>query len=93
MQFRLMLILILALCGTACLRSPSPCHVPPVDRHQACLEIRRQLIFLGSNDPTLSSFQYTAGNWKSPTRQALLLRKYREYHCEEVLRSCPMPRW
>lgn len=86
MQFRLILSLIVALSVLSC--TPAPCKVPPVNNLQACLDIRRQLIFLGNNDPTLESYQYTAGNWKSPTRQAFLLRKYREFHCDEVLREC-----
>lgn len=80
---------IVALSVSAC--TPRPCKVPPVNRLQACLELRRQLIFLGSNDPTTSQFQYTAGHWNSPTRQALLLKKYRDAHCDEVLRECSPP--
>lgn len=84
---RLSLSLIVALSMLAC--TPRPCKVPPQSPLQACLEIRRQLIFLGVNDPTLQQFQYTAANWNSPTRQAHLLRKYRQFNCDEVLRECP----
>ena len=90
MNFRQILILILVFFIVACSRQRL-CQVPPVNQLQACLEIRRQLVFLGNNDPTLYPFQYTAGNWKSPTRQALLLRKYKEYNCDAVLRECSPP--
>lgn len=86
LQIRLILSLIVALSMLGC--TPRPCKVPPINQMQACLEIRRQLIFLNVNDPTLQQYQYTAGNWNPPTRQALLLRKYREFHCDAVLREC-----
>lgn len=92
MQFRLILSLIVAITLFACTPKPGcgpqPCKVPPVNQLQACLDLRRQLIFLGNNDPTFQSYQYTAGNWKSPTRQALLIKRYREFHCDEVLAEC-----
>lgn len=86
MQFRLSLLLIVGLFITAC--SPRPCKVPPVNRIQICQDIRRQLIFLNNNDPTLYPYQYQAATWTSPTRQALLLRKYREFCCDQVLGEC-----
>lgn len=89
MQFRLALLFILSLCLIAC--TPRPCKVPPVNRVQICQDIRRALIFLNNNDPTLYPYQYMAATWTSPTRHALLLRKYREYHCDEVLRECAPP--
>lgn len=90
MNFRLILACILTLSTIAC-SCKRPCQVPPVNQLQACLDIRRQLIFLGNNDPTLYPYQYTAGNWILPTRQALLLRKYREFNCDAVLRECSPP--
>jgi hypothetical protein len=86
MQFRLTLFLILALILAGC--SQRPCKVPPQNRLQICQDIRRQLIFLNSNDPTLYPYQYMAANWTPPTRQALLIRKYREFRCAEVLGEC-----
>ncbi|MBA2653815.1 MAG: hypothetical protein H0U71_01965 [Gammaproteobacteria bacterium] len=87
MQFRLILVtIILAVLMTGC--TSRQCKVPPVNRYQVCQDIRRQLIFLNSNDPTLYPYQYMAGNWSSPTRQALLLRKYREFQCDAVLGEC-----
>jgi hypothetical protein len=69
----------------------SPCKVPPVNRLRACQDIRRQLIFLNNSDPTLYPYQYMAATWGSPTRQALLLRKYRELQCGALLGECPPP--
>lgn len=86
MQFRLFICLIIALLTTAC--APRPCKVPPVNHLQICQDIRRQIIFLSSNDPTLYPFEGRAANWSSPTRLALLLRKYREYQCDAVLNEC-----
>jgi hypothetical protein len=88
MQFRLIFCLFIILLANAC--SPRPCKdtVPPVGRVQICQDIRKQLIFLNSNDPTLYPFEYRAANWVSPTRQALLLRKYREFECDKVLNEC-----
>lgn len=65
--------------------APRPCRVPPESRREICLELKRQLIFYNT-DP---SHYYV--NWNSPTRQAFLLRRYREYNCERVLSECPLP--
>jgi hypothetical protein len=89
MQFRLILCLILAVFTTAC--TPRPCKVPPVNRLQICQDIRRSIIFLNSNDPTLYPYEYRAANWISPLRQALLMRKYKEFQCDEVLGECVPP--
>lgn len=86
MQFRSILYLILVVTLVGCV-TPSPYRcVPPVNRLQICTDIRRQLIFF-SNDPIQCPTQYTA-TWDSPIRKALLLRKYRQYRCDEVLREC-----
>lgn len=77
----LLLLMVVNLIGC----SPRPCSVPPESRRQICLELKRQLIFYNS-DPN----HYYA-SWNSPTRQAFLLRRYREYNCENVLRECPLP--
>jgi len=89
-----MLIRIITLIGfsfllVAC--APRPCKVPPVNQFQICQEIKRELIFINTNDPTLYPFQTRAANWTSPTRQALLLRKYREFNCDAVLGECVPP--
>lgn len=91
MKITILLILssIVALTVTAC--TPRPCKVPPVSQAQACLELRKQIIFLDNNDPTLQAFQYTAAHWISPTRKALLFKKYRDLHCDDVLRECSPP--
>ena len=89
MQFRLILSLILAFLVIGC--TPRPCKVPAVNRFQICQDIRRQLIFLNNNDPTLYPYQYSAATWISPTRQALLLRKYKEFNCDAVLNECVPP--
>lgn len=81
-----MISFIVALSVTAC--TPRSCKVPPVNQLQACLELRRQIIFLGNNETTNYPFAFTAGQWRPPTRQALLLKKYRDFHCDDVLREC-----
>lgn len=86
MQFRLILILILIAFTSGC--TPRPCKVPPVNHLQICQDIRRQLIFLNNNDPTLYPYEFRAANWSSPTRQALLLRKYKEFNCDAILGEC-----
>lgn len=90
MQFRIALSLIVAIITIGC-TARTPCPVPPVNRLQICTDIKRQLIFLNANDPTLQPFEYKAANWISPTRQALLMRKYRDFHCDEVLNECTPP--
>lgn len=75
------LLILTYLVGCAC---HSPCRVPPESRRQICLDIKRQLIFYNS-DPN----HYYA-SWNSPTRMAMLLRRYRQFDCENVLRECPL---
>jgi hypothetical protein len=86
MQFRQIFCLILSVLLIAC--TPRPCKVPPVSRFQICQDIRRSLIFLNANDPTLYPYEYRAANWSSPTRQALLIKKYKEFECDAVLGEC-----
>jgi hypothetical protein len=91
MQIKNIICLILLVCLSGC--TSSRCQTPLVTKQQICADLRRQLIFYG-DDPSPSNenplLQSTA-NWNSPTKQAMLLRRYRQNDCDSALRECPMP--
>jgi hypothetical protein len=86
MQFRQVFFLLLTILTIAC--SPRLCRVSAATRLQICQDTRRQIIFLNNNDPTLYPYQYMAATWIHPTRQALLFKRYKEFHCDEILGEC-----